>query len=170
MIASRYSGLEPHGSVAAGQHILLDAEGGNEEAVDHVLRGHDELHVLSGRNVEFIDLTLAFDVLNLLHPLFSDHIHFGCVGGRSALLKINDCAPDKKSNHYKEWKNRPSDFEERGPFDWMGLAAGNATVLNGRHRDHNKDERRHDARDQEEIDEERIHLPCHGRGLIGPQW
>src|ERR1700722_15266061 len=131
MIAAGHRGLEPHRRVAAGQNILLEAEGGNEEAVDHVLRGHDELHVLSGRNVEFIDLALAFDVLNLPHPLFSDHIHFGCVGGRSALLEKYNCAPDKKSDHYKERKNRPSDFEERGTLDGMGLAAGNTAVLYG---------------------------------------
>src|SRR6202051_3710128 len=146
MIAPGHCGLEPHSSVAAGQNILLQAEGGNEEAVDHVLRGHDELHVLSGRNVEFIDLALAFDVLNLPHPLFSDHITFGFFGGRIALLEKYNCAPDKKSDHYKERKNRPSDFEERGPFDGMSRTAGNATVLDGQHRDHNKDERRHDAR------------------------
>ena len=50
------------------------------------------------------------------------------------------------------------------------FAAGYATILDRQHRDSDIDEHGHDARDQEQIDIERIHLSCHGRGLIGPQW
>src|ERR1700688_1165612 len=124
MIATGHGGLEPHGGVAAGQHVLLDAECGNEEAVNHVLRGHDELDVLSSRNVKFIDLALAFHVLNLPHPLLGYDINFGGVGGRRALLEKYNCAPDKKGDHHKEGKNRPSDFKECRAFDLLRFAAG----------------------------------------------
>ena len=67
---------EPRGRVAAGQHILLDAEGGNIEAVDHVLRSHDQFDVAAYRHMQFVDLALAFLMLQLPHPLLGYDINF----------------------------------------------------------------------------------------------
>src|ERR1700731_1861606 len=100
MIAPGHRRFKPHRRVAARQYVLLEAEGGNEKAVNHILRGHNELDVLAGGNVKFIDLALPLHVLDLPHPLFRDHIDFRRVSGRSTLLEKYDCAPDKKGNHY----------------------------------------------------------------------
>src|ERR1700730_213163 len=110
MIAPGHGRLEPHRRVAARQHVLLEAEGGNEKAVNHILRGHDELDVLADGNVKFIDLALPLHVLDLPHPLFGDHVDFSSVSGRSTLLKKHDSTPNKKGNHYKEGQDRPADF------------------------------------------------------------
>ena len=77
--------MEPRRGVAAGKHVLLDAEGGDVEAVDHVLRGHDHFYVAADRHVEFVDLALASGVFDLPHPLFSDGVDLGgvCGGVRS---------------------------------------------------------------------------------------
>ena len=87
MIGAGLGGVEPRDGVAAGQHVLLHAEGGDEEAVNHVLRGHDQLDVAADGNVQFVDLALAFGVLDLPHPLLGDDVDFGRVAGRRALLK-----------------------------------------------------------------------------------
>src|SRR5260221_11431660 len=148
MIAAGFGGIEPERGVTAGQHILLEAECGDEEAVNHVLRRHYQLYVLAGGDVELVDLALAFHVLDLPHPLFSDDIDFGRVCGRSALLEKYDRAPDEEGQHDKERNDRPADFEDGGPFNRMGITSGHATILNREHRDRDKDERGHDARDQ----------------------
>src|ERR1700674_325595 len=145
MIAAGLGGIEPERGVAAGQHVLLEAECGDEEAVNHVLRGHDELDILSGGDVELVDLALPLHVLDLPHPLFSNDIDFGRVCGRSALLEKYDCAPDEESQNHKEGNDGPTDFKDGGAFDRMGIAAGHATILNRQYRDRNKDERGHEA-------------------------
>src|SRR5277367_4820991 len=124
MIGAGLRGFEPQRGVTAGQHVLLDAECGNIETVDYILRSHDELDVLPCRNVELVDLALAFDVFNLPHPLFSHDINLGRVGRRSALLKEYDCAPDEESQHHEERNHRPADFEDGGTLDLLGFASG----------------------------------------------
>src|ERR1700730_13391763 len=119
MIAAGFGGIEPERGVAAGQHVLLEAESGDEETVNDVLRGNDELDLLGGGNVQLIDLALPLHVLDLPHPLFSDDVDFGRVCGRSALLEKYDRAPDEEGQHHKERNDRPADFENGRAFDRM---------------------------------------------------
>src|ERR1035441_2722880 len=102
MIGASLGGMEPNRGVAAGQHILLDAECRNEKAVDHVLRSHDQLDIASHWNVQFVDLARAFLMLQLPHPLLGHNINLGGVSRGSALLKINHRTPseDKKKNEH----------------------------------------------------------------------
>ena len=60
--------------VAAGHRVLLDAERGHVEAVDHVLGGHGQLHRAADRHVQLVDLALAVEVLHLPHPLLADDV------------------------------------------------------------------------------------------------
>ena len=85
VIAPRHRGMKPSRGVAPRQHIGFDAEGGNEEAVNHVLRGHDHAHVAAHRNVQFVDLALPLRVLELPHPLLAD-------GSRSPSLPWADAS------------------------------------------------------------------------------
>src|ERR1035438_225285 len=97
MIAPGYGRFEPKRGVASGQYVLLDAKCRDEEAVNHVLRGHDQLDVLAGGDVQLIDLALPLHVLDLPHPLLGYDIDLGGVGGRRALLEINNSSPNKRS-------------------------------------------------------------------------
>src|SRR5580765_8480178 len=69
MIGARLGGAEPRDGVAAGEHVLFHAKRGDEEAVDDVLRSHDEFDVTAERDVEFVNLPLAFSMFELPHPL-----------------------------------------------------------------------------------------------------
>ena len=97
VIGAGLGGAEPCDGVAAGEHVLLHAEGGNEEAVDHVLRSHDELDVAANGNVEFVDLALAFGVFEFPHPLLGDDVDFGGIAGWRAAFEIDDRAPERRS-------------------------------------------------------------------------
>src|ERR1019366_2970542 len=129
MIAAGHGGLKPERGVAPGQYVLLDAEGGDKEAVNHVLRSHEELDVLASGNVQLVDFALPLHVLDLPHPLLGDDVDFGGVGGRSAFLEVKDRAPDEEGQHHKERDNRPGEFEDGRAFDLLGFAAGYATIL-----------------------------------------
>src|SRR5208283_2390607 len=111
VIHPRLGRAEPFHRVAPGQHILLDAERRNIEAVDHILRSHDELDVASHRDMQFVDLALTFGVLHLPHPLLRHNVNFSRVGGWRALFEVNDGAPGK-DHHKDEKRNRaPGDFQ-----------------------------------------------------------
>src|SRR5262249_17909593 len=60
---------EPEPGVAARNDVLLEPERGNEEAVDRVLRRHQQAHRLAERDVQLVDLAAAVAVLQLPHPL-----------------------------------------------------------------------------------------------------
>src|SRR5208337_5397383 len=112
--------------VAPGQHILLDAERRNIEAVDHILRSHDELDVASHRDMQFVDLALTFGVLHLPHPLLRHNVNFSRVGGWRALFEVNDGAPGK-DHHKDEKRNRaPGDFQSSRTLD---LFSANARTM-----------------------------------------
>src|SRR3984957_11123967 len=114
-------GTEPCGGVAPGQHVLLDAEGRNVEAVDHVLRGHNQFDVAAHRNVQFVDLSLTFLMLEFPHPLLGYDIDFGCAAGWSALVEVNDCAPDENCQEDSHGDDRPGYSPLRGAFDLLGF-------------------------------------------------
>ena len=126
--------------------------------MDHVLRGHDELDVLAGGHVQFVDLALPLHVLELPHPLLGDDVNFCGVRRRRAFPEVDDGAPDEEGQHHEKRNDRPCDFEDGGAFDLLGFASTHAAILDRQHRNGDKDERGHDASDQEQIDVERIHL------------
>ena len=67
---------EPHRLERAGDDIVLQPEGRDEEAVDDVLRSQDKAHSLADRHMQRIDLPLSAGVLNFPHPLLADDIEF----------------------------------------------------------------------------------------------
>src|SRR5579862_5162223 len=102
MIGAGLDGTEPRDGVTAGKHVLLHAERGDEEAVDHVLRGHDQLDVAADRDVKFVDLALTFGVFELPHPLLRDDVDFGGIAWRRATLEVDDRAPGEDHHENKE--------------------------------------------------------------------
>ena len=168
MIGARLGGAEPRDRVAAGQHVLLHAERGDEEAVDDVLRSHDQLDVAADGNVQFVDLALAFGVFQLPHPLFGDDVDFGGVARWGAALEVDDGAPGEDHHEDEERDDRPGQFERRGTFDLLGQNAATAAVARGEVDDRGEDERRHQSRHDEQEDEQGIDVARRGGGPFGP--
>ncbi len=103
--------VEPGDCVTAGKYVLLHAERGDEEAVDRILRSHDELHVSADWDVQFVDFALALGVFQLPHPLFGYDIHFGRVTRRRAAFEVHCRAPGEDRHEHKERNDRPGQFE-----------------------------------------------------------
>ena len=90
--------MKPGNGVAAGKDVLLNAEGRDKEAVNHILRSHDDLYIAARWNVQGIDLARSFRMLKLPHPLFSDRVDLHCVARRCALLEIDDRHPMQRKS------------------------------------------------------------------------
>src|SRR6266851_2905637 len=170
VIRARLGGAKPCHGVTAGQDVLLDAESGHIETMDRVLRRHNHLHVAAYRNVQFIDLALAFGVLQLPHPLLSHDVDFRGVAGWSALLEIDHRAPEKNHQEHAHGDNRPGQFQGRGTFDLLCLYSGTMAKLSREKDNADKNQKRYQPADDEQEDVKRIHIARHGGGALRPQW
>src|SRR5262249_17319746 len=117
VIGPRFRCAEPQHCVPPREHVLLHTKCGNIETVDHVLRGHDQFYVATDGNVEFVDLTLSFGVLELAHPLLGDDVDFGGIARWRAALEENDRAPGEDDEENAERNNRPGKLQRCGTFD-----------------------------------------------------
>ncbi len=86
----------------ARHHIVLDAERGDKEAVDHVFGRQREFHGLADGNVQFIDLALATRILELPHPLLADDVDIHRVGRRNGVQEVDLGAPPEEGEHDQE--------------------------------------------------------------------
>ena len=168
VISARLGSAKPFHGVAAGQHVLLDAKGWYVEAVNHVLRGHDQFHVPSDGYVQFVDLTLAFGVLEFPHPLFCHDINFGGIVRWGAFLEIHDRAPGKDRHEYEEWNRAPGDFERSGTFDLLGGNAGAVAKAGSEVDEAYEDEQGHHPGDDEQENVESVYVARHRGGLLRP--
>src|SRR5438093_6067612 len=82
------AGRKPFSVVSAGHDVLLCAERGNEKAVDHVLAGHHQLDGPADRNMKLVDLSCAFRMLHLPHPLPADDVDDHRVSRRALKVYI----------------------------------------------------------------------------------
>ena len=71
VITARFGRFKPFRCVAAGDHVHLHAEGGHEEIVDHVFRGHGQAYRNIHWDVQLVDFTRSFGMLQVPHPLFA---------------------------------------------------------------------------------------------------
>ena len=168
MIGAWLGGSKPCHGVTAGQDVLLDAEGGHIKTMDRVLRRHDHLHVAAYRNVQFIDLALAFGVLQLPHPLLGHDVNFRGVAGGSALLEKDHRAPGKNHQEHAHGDDRPRQFQGRGAFDRLCLYSGAMAKLSREEDDADRNQKRHQPADHEQEDVERVHIARHGGGALRP--
>ena len=79
VIRSGLGRFKPLRRVLAGHDVSFHAKRRNEEVVNHVFGGHDQLDLLSNRHVQLIDLALASRMLNLPHPLFANDVDLNCI-------------------------------------------------------------------------------------------
>src|SRR6202158_1595882 len=114
MLRAWPDGAKPCHGVTAGQDVLLDAEGGHVKTMDRVLRRHDHLYVAAYWNVQFIDLALAFGVLQLPHPLLGHDVDFRGVARWSALLEKDHRPPEKNHQEHAHGDYRPRQFQGCG--------------------------------------------------------
>ena len=82
--------------VAARHHVLLEAERRHVEAVDDVLRGHDEAHRLAERHVQLVDLAPAVALLQLPHPLLGDDVDRQRIGRRAGRSRRSPRPPTRR--------------------------------------------------------------------------
>src|ERR1700748_3591789 len=95
MIGAGFGRVEPRYCVSPGKDVLFNAKCGNIKTVNNVLRRHNHSDVSTYWNVKFIDLTLAFHVLELPHPLLGNGINFCGSLRRRTALEVNNCTPHK---------------------------------------------------------------------------
>src|SRR5205823_5334521 len=136
MVSSGTSGTEPCGGVAAGNHVLLDTEGGNIKAVDDVLRSQNHFDVASYGHVQLVNFAMAFFVLKFPHPLFSYDVNFGGSSRGSAFLEKDNRAPHEDDHENSEWYDRPGNFQYCRAFDLLGGVAGATPIPGGKGQDH----------------------------------
>src|SRR5438309_1344 len=169
VICARLGRVKPGYRVAARKHVLLNAERGDEEAVNDVLRGHDHLDIASNRHMEFVDLALTFHVLELPHPLLGDGVDLGGILGRLALLEAGDCAPGKEDHENAERNQAPGNLERVRAIDLLGALAGPLAVAHGEDQNQGENGNGHHPRHDQQEDVQGVDVIRHGRGPFGPK-
>src|SRR5436309_5089974 len=162
--------MEPSDRITPRQDVLLDTECGNVEAVDHVLRGHDHTDIAAHWNVQFVDLALTLDVLELPHPLLSDGVDVGRILGRRAFLKINSRCPNEDKQENAERNDGPGEFQGIGAFDLLRIMSGATPIAHRKYHDHGENGHAHDRGNGDQENVECVHISGGGRGSCRPQW
>src|SRR5678816_437861 len=170
MVGAGPSRMEPCDGVAAGKNVLLDAKCRDEEAMDHVLRSHNDLDVAAGGNMQRVNLTHAFGMLKLPHPLLGNGINLHCVTGRRSLPEVEDRAPCKEDQEKDHGEDRPGKFQGIGAFDLMGMVAGALAIFDGENDDGQRNENCHRSAHHQQEDVELVYIARHGRSSLRPQW
>lgn len=78
--------------------------------MDNILRNHRELDRNAGRNMKLARLADSICMLDVPHPLLPDHEDLDRVLGRSAIVYIELCAPDKNQEGKKHRRHRPENL------------------------------------------------------------
>ncbi len=110
VVFAGFGRLKPECGVARRQHVLLHPKCGDEEAVNHVLRGHHQPDRLTHRNMQRIDLALPVGILQLPHPLLGDDVNFTRIRRRLLDFEVEFRAPGEHSQKEDERYQRPCRF------------------------------------------------------------
>src|SRR5437899_768334 len=105
VITSRFGPFEPFGGVFAGHDVSLDAKGGHEHVVNHILAGHDQFDLLTNWNMQLIDFALTSRMLKLPHPLLADNINFQRILWRTILGEVNLRSPNEDAHRNDQGNN-----------------------------------------------------------------
>ncbi len=170
MIAAGLVGGEPHGVVMARHHIVLDAQRGDEEAVDHVFGRQRDLHWPAYGNVQFVDLALAARILELPHPLLAHHVNIHRVGRGNGVQKEDLGAPPEEGEHHQEGDDGPGDFQPQRAVDGLRNFIAAAPVLDRKDEDHAEDEHRHHHAHQRQVDIQVIDVDGDRGSGFRPKW
>src|SRR5262249_14168015 len=148
--------FEPCSGVAAGKNVLLNAERRYIEAVDDILRGHDQLHVTADWNMQFVDLARTLGMLQLPHPLLRDYVNFGRIFGRRAFLEENHSTPgeDEKKNSQRD--DGPCDLQDHGAFQLLRFPFLMPAIVQRKKNDGEKNRRGHNGREHDQENKQRV--------------
>ena len=148
---------EPHHLQGAGHDIMLHPKLRDEKAVDDVLRGQHEPHVLADRQVQLVDLALAAGMLDLPHPLLADDIDVEIGRRRPVQPDVAFGAPHKQHEEGEQGSDGPGDLD--GPALLPGVAArcgAAAAIADAEQPDQPEDQRQDRRADAQLGDEQRI--------------
>ncbi len=170
LVAPGGHGLEPGLGVAAGQHVLLHAEVGDEEGVDHVPRGHEEPHRTPRGDAQHVDGVRAFGIRELPHPLFRADVHVHGVGGRSVEPHVTPKAQHEPGEEERQRSANGDDLEEQGrSHPHAALVLLGAPVAHVEVEGHQAHRDRDDAGGGDDEVVELVHLERDARGLWGQE-
>src|SRR5262249_3472925 len=147
--------------------VLFDAEIWKEKTVNDVLRRQGELHNATDRNVEFVNFTIAFRVLDFPHPLLADDVDFEGVGRWAFDCEVEVRAPGEHTHHQEQGNDGPSEFEghlrktRRSTISWLA-----ATIFEDEINDRKSDEDQHERADSGEGPIEVIDLAGYLRSVL----
>ncbi len=163
-------GVEPDRSVAPWQDVLLDAQLGYEEAVDHVLGGHRQHDVLALGDMQVVDLALASGVFELPHPLLGHDVDGQRVRGRAAEVQVEEGPVDEEDQDQEEGDDGPGRLDGPGALELAGaIGSGPAAIL--QRPDEEQDEDRHGQEKQQggHAGEQPVHAIGVDRGPDRPE-
>src|SRR6185369_613500 len=170
MIRSRFCRTKPCRGVTAGDNILLNTEGRDKEAMNDVLRGHDDFYITPGWNVQGIYLACSFRMFELPHPLLCDRVDLHCVARRCALLEIDNRAPSEEDQESAHGQNGPGNFQNVRSLDLVGTMTGTFTILDCKVDDGQRHQNRHGSADEQQENVESVYVARHGRSALRPSW
>src|SRR5262245_14821308 len=96
--------FEPGGCVALRQHVHMQSEGRDKEAMDYIFRNHDQLDGPADWDVQRADFALTFGMLKFPHPLLGDDEQRQRVRWRPKGGAVHDSAPTENKNKDYEWR------------------------------------------------------------------
>src|ERR1700722_6385419 len=100
--------------------------------MNYILGSHGQLDRLADRNMQLVDLALAFGMLQLPHPLLSDHIYLLRVVRRPRHSEEKVRAPDKHDHGQSEGDDAPEDLQAHRALYRRGhLGFGTPPVTDG---------------------------------------
>src|SRR6266446_10992173 len=98
MVTSGFGRFEPFGGVFARHDVSLDAKGGHEHVVNHILASHDQFDLLTNRNMQLVDFALASRMLELPHPLLADNVNLQSILRRTILGEVDFRSPHEDAH------------------------------------------------------------------------
>ncbi len=171
VIASRLSGGEPHGVIAAGNHVVLHAERRDKETVNDVLRCQRQPYRLAHRDVQLVNFALALGILNLPHPLLADNVNVHCARRRAGALKEYLRAPPEKRQHDDERNHRPGNLQLQGAVNGRrNFVRGTTPVFDGKEKDRAENDHSHDDADRRQIEIQVVDAAGNAGSRLGKKW
>src|ERR1035437_5278381 len=158
-------GFEPHRAVATGNHLALDAEVGDGEAVEDVLRDHGQLHGLSDGDMQGVNLVLSAGMLGLPHPLFPNDVDVHGIDRRIVDPEIEQRAPDEAHQKDRERNDRPCCLEQRRSFDLGGDRMHRLAIADRERYQDRADQEEPEERHGQEEEIQCVHVGRDGRRL-----
>ena len=161
-------GLEPQLHVPTWDGVDLGSESREIQAVQHVFRSHRDLDRAARRDVQLINLALAFEVLKLPHPLLADRVNLHRLFGWAAQVVEDRGAPAEHDHGNHRGNHTPQQLHREIALDACPNLTGVTTVIfdpeaDDQRRDEQREERRH--RGDEKI--QRVDVHREGGRLLG---